>query len=70
MSNQVTKAPAWVSPTGKIERIMDLQFKELKTRLKELEQKVRQQDMQLDYLMKEVYGGEAEVDDDERISCE
>ena len=46
-----------------------LQFKELKTRLKELEQKVRQQDMQLDYLMKEVYGGEAEVDDDERISC-
>jgi hypothetical protein len=49
-------------------RIMDLQFKELKTRLKELEQKVRQQDMQLDYLMKEVYGGEAEVDDDERIS--
>jgi hypothetical protein len=35
---------------------MDLQFKELKTRLKELEQKVRQQDMQLDYLMKEVYG--------------
>jgi hypothetical protein len=70
MSNQVTKAPAWVSPTGKIERIMDLQFKELKTRLKELEQKVRQQDMQLDYLMKEVYGVEAEVDDDERISCE
>ena len=69
MSNQVTKAPAWVSPTGKIERIMDLQFKELKTRLKELEQKVRQQDMQLDYLMKEVYGVEAEVDDDERISC-